>query len=247
MTLEYGHPEILTIALAREIQANNIAFHGLASPLPMTAMKLAKALGKEFTILNLTGGVDPDYNNPAISSSTLSANQYEGTVAHFGLDEIFDLAGAGKLDIAFLSFVQLDYQGHINMSHIGGTINKPKVRLPGGAGTAMLTPVTKHTTIWKTKHDTRSFVAEVDFITTTGNPHMASFRVLTPLAIFELNRETAEMDLVAIMPGSSFAEVQANTGWEIKQTDAPQLAPPTEEELRLLQVIDPNNIRAAEF
>lgn len=247
MTLEYGHPEILAIALAREIKANNIAFHGLASPLPMTAMKLAKALGKEFTILNLTGGVDPTFKNPAISSSTLSANQYEGTVAHFELDEIFDLAGAGRLDIAFLSFVQLDQKGQINMSHIGGTINKPKVRLPGGAGTAMLTPVTKNTIIWKAKHDSRSLVAEVDFVTTTGNPQMDSFRVLTPLAIFELNKETAEMDLAAIMPGSTFAEVQANTGWEIKQLNAPYLAPPTEEELQLLQAIDPNNIRAAEF
>lgn len=247
MTIAYGHPEILAIALAREIKENNIAFHGLASPLPMTAMKLAKALGREFTVVNLTGGVDPDFQTPAISSSTLSANQYEGTVAHFGLDEIFDLAGAGKVDIAFLSLVQLDRKGRINMSHIGGTIDKPKVRLPGGAGTAMLTPVTKHTTIWKTKHDKRSFVEEVDFVTTTGNPKMESFRVLTPLAIFELNKGTAEMDLVAIMPGSTFAEVQENTGWEIKQPDAPTLLPPTEEELLLLQEIDPNNIRSSEF
>lgn len=97
MTVEFGYPEILAIALSREIREGDVVFHGLASPLPMTAMKLAKAAGKEFTTVNLTGGVDPDFRNAAVTSSTLSANQYEGTVAHFGLDEIFDLAGAEKL------------------------------------------------------------------------------------------------------------------------------------------------------
>lgn len=247
MTVEFGYPEILAIALSREIKEGDVVFHGLASPLPMTAMKLAKAAGKEFTIVNLTGGVDPEFRNPAVTSSTLSANQYKGTVAHFGLDEIFDLAGAGKVDIAFLSLVQLDRKGHVNMSHIGGTLEKPKIRLPGGAGTAMLTPVTKRTTIWKTNHDIRSFVDEVDFVTTTGNPNMESFRVLTPLAIFEMNGTTGDMDLVAIMPGSTFEDVQKNTGWTIKQLNTPILPNPSEEELLLLQTIDPHNIRKSEF
>ena len=49
----------MCVALAREIRDGDIVFHGLASPVPMTAMKLAKALGKDFTYLNITGGVDP--------------------------------------------------------------------------------------------------------------------------------------------------------------------------------------------
>lgn len=54
----------------------------------MTAMKLAKALGKDFTYLNITGGVDPGWEVPAFTGSTLSSNLYQGSVATYGLDEI---------------------------------------------------------------------------------------------------------------------------------------------------------------
>ena len=45
MTMNYGPAEMMCVALAREIREGDMVFHGLASPVPMTAMKLAKALG----------------------------------------------------------------------------------------------------------------------------------------------------------------------------------------------------------
>ncbi len=242
--MTYGPAEMLTIALAREIRDGDIVFHGLASPVPVAAMKLAKALGKKYTYLNITGGVDPDWSIPATIGSTLSLNQYHGTIDHFGLDEIFDLAGRGKVDISFLSLVQVDPGGHINMSYIGGTNRKPKVRLPGGAGTAMLTPVTKRTTIWKTKHDKNSFVEKVDCATTTANPEKI-FRVVTPLCIF--NMANGRLEVEGVFPYTTLDEVKANTGWEITQTSVPVYAEPSQQELEMLDKIDPNKIRNVEF
>ncbi|MGR6836920.1 CoA-transferase subunit beta [Syntrophomonas erecta] len=242
--MEYGHAEMMCVALAREIREGDVVFHGLASPVPVTAIKLAKALGKDFTYVNITGGVDPDWEEPAVIGSTLSKNQYEGTVAHFGLDEIFDLACSGRVDISFLSLVQVDPQGQINMSYVGGTYDKPKVRLPGGAGSATLTPVTKRTTIWKTKHDTRSFVEKVQFATTAADP-TKEFTVVTNLCIFRLKDGMLQLD--AIFPYTTLDEVKANTGWKITQTDVPVIDPPTAEELELLEKVDPNKIRMVEF
>lgn len=242
--MTYGPAEMLTIALAREIREGDIVFHGLASPVPVTAMKLAKALGKNFTELTIAGGVDPDWRKPAFIGSTLSCNRFEGSVAFYGLDEIFDLACSGRLDIAFLSFAQLDQYGHINMSWIGGTNARPKVRMPGGAGTATLTRVTKRTIIWKTKQDPRCMVPQVDCITTTPNPDK-EFRVLTDLAIFDFRN--GKLRLEAIYPYATLEEVQKNTGWEITEKDVPTLVPPTEEELVALEKVDPNRIRYVEF
>ena len=53
--------------------------------------------------------------------------------------EVFDLSMRGGLDVAFLSGVQFDALGHVNASVIGD-YHKPKVRLPGGAGSAVLIP-----------------------------------------------------------------------------------------------------------
>jgi glutaconate CoA-transferase, subunit B len=242
--MKYGQAEMLTIALAREIRDGDIVFNGLASPVPMTAIKLAKALGKEYTWVNITGGVDPDWTQPAVVGSTLTRNQYIGTAIHFGLEEIFDLSARGRVDISFLSLVQIDQGGHINMSFVGGTKAQPKVRLPGGAGTAMLTPVTKRTTIWKTKHDAKAFVEKVDFATTTANPEKI-FRVVTPLCIFNLVNGLLEVE--GVFPYTTLDEVKANTGWEIKQDSVPTYPEPTQQELDLLEKVDPNRIRYVEF
>lgn len=242
--MTYGPAEMMCIALAREIKDKQVVFHGLASPVPMTAMKLAKALGKDFTYVNITGGVDPDWSKPAVIGSTLSTNLYDGAVANFGLDEIFDLACTGRVDISFLSLVQISPIGEINMTYIGGEYGKPKVRLPGGAGSATLTPVTKQTTIWKTKHDKKSFVSEVQFCTAKADP-TKDFKVITNLCVFAL--KDGRLEVESVFPTSSLDEVKENTGWEITQTTVPTTPAPTAEELAALENVDPNKIRYVEF
>ncbi len=242
--MNYGPAEMMCVALAREIREGDVVFHGLASPVPMTAMKLAKALGREFTYVNITGGVDPDWEKPAVIGSTLAPDLYRGAVASYGLDEIFDLACAGKVDISFLSFIQMSRRGEINMSFVGGTFEKPKVRLPGGAGSATLTPVTKRTTIWKTKHDRNSLVEKVAFVTAAPDPRR-EFTVVTNLCIFRLKNGMLELD--CIFPYTTIDEVIKNTGWEIARTSVPLCAPPLPEELAALEKVDPNNIRYIEF
>lgn len=242
--MEYGPSEMMVVALAREIREGDLVFHGLASPVPVQAMKLAKEMGKDFTWINITGGVDPDHIVPSYHGSTLSKNQFDGSVAHFGLDEIFDLASSGRVDISFLSFVQIGRKGEINMSYVGGTYDKPKVRLPGGAGSATLTPLTKRTTIWKTKHDRNSLVEKVQFATTTADPGK-EFTVVTNLSVFRLKNGQLELD--SIFPYTTLEQVKECTGWEITQTDVPFYEPPTREELQILERIDPQRIRNIEF
>ena len=56
-----------------------------------------------------------------------------------------------------------------------------------------------------------------------------------------------ELALDSIFPYTTLEEVKANTGWEITQTDVPVYPEPTEEELKLLEKVDPNRIRYVEF
>lgn len=244
--MEYGKPEMMAAAIIREIKEGDVVFHGLASSTPMVAMKAAKALGKEFTYVTLSDGVDHDWTNPAYVASTLTENTYTGSVATFGLDEIFDLFCSGKGDIAFLSCLQMDKTGRIAMSYLGGDYDHPKLRGPGGAGSATLTPVTPRTTIWKTTHDKRTFVAHVDFATTS--PALdKDFTVITPLCIFRKPAGEKYLKLDCIFPYTTLEEVKENTGWEIEETEVPVMAPPTEEELAAIKRVDPNNILAFEF
>lgn len=238
--MDFGPAEMMVVALAREIKPGDIVFHGLASPVPMVACNLAKALhAPDAVYINIAGGVDPQ--PVSLTVSTLDMNLAHRAVAAFGLDELFDLSGSGRLDIAFLSGVQISKKGEINMSYIGGSFHKPRVRLPGGAGSASLTPTARRVLLWKTRHDRGGLVEKVDFCTARGRVS----KLVTPLCTFRM--EEGEFRLESIHPYSSLEEVRANTGWSIEEEKVPFTLPPTEEELAVLRRIDPDGVRYAEF
>ncbi|MGI6421130.1 MAG: CoA-transferase [Syntrophomonadaceae bacterium] len=244
---DYGKPEMFAVACIREIQEGDNVFHGLASPTPMVAMKAAKVLGKDFAYITLTDGLDHDYLRPPYVASTLTENTYTGSVATFGLDDIFDLFARGQGDIAFLSCLQIDKTGRIAMSVLGGTdYDHPALRGPGGAGSASIVPCCPRTIIWKCSHDTRTMVKHVEFATTS--PAKDKWMILiTPLCIFRKAPGETEFKLDCIFPYTTIEEVKENTAWEIEETDVPVMDPPTEEELAALKKVDPNYILGYEF
>lgn len=230
----------MTCVIANMLIDGETVFHGVSSQLPMVAMQLAKEKhAPNLVQLNIPGGVNSSY--PVKSSySSAGHDLLDGAESNFPLEEVFDLSMRGKLDVAFLSGVQFDINGNINASVIG-SYHKPKVRLPGGAGSAVLIPTAKKAIIWRTKHDKRTFVENVDFVTTRGN----LWKVVTPLCVFLYNDGKLHLD--SIHPTSTLEEVKENTGFEIfydtiKITDAP-----TNNELSILKRIDPFDYRSSEF
>jgi glutaconate CoA-transferase, subunit B len=231
---------IMTVALARLMKNGETIFHGVASPLPMTAILLAKRLYvPDLIYLNITGSTDPTPSHLPVS--TVDPVLLEGARSLVTLTDLFDLAARGRLDTAFLSGVQIDGQGRVNMSVIGD-FAKPKVRLPGGAGSAALMPRAKRTLIWRTKHDPRVFVEKLDFVTAAGNVD----RVVTPLCVFR--RIDGRLTVESIHPGVTPEQAIAATGFAVEANDAtPITPPPTPEELAAIAEIDPTGVAFSEF
>lgn len=230
----------MTVIIARLLEDEEKIFHGVSSQLPMVSILLAKAMhAKNLTYINIPGGVNPTPNQLSDYSSA-GHEQYFKSDAVFSLQDVFDLSMRGKLDVAFLSGVQFDKSGNINASVIGD-YHHPKVRLPGGAGSAVLIPTVKKAIIWRSKHDIRTFVKKVDFVTTRGN----IYKIVTPLGMFKY--ENGQLDIEAISPYTTIEEVVQKTGFPISQSNVKVLEPPTSEELRWLQRIDPKGLRFNEF
>jgi glutaconate CoA-transferase subunit B len=235
---------IMPITLARLLRDGETVFHGVASPLPMIAILLAKRLHAPHLIyLNITGSTDP--SPAALPASTVDPRLLNGTRSLVTLTDLFDLSARGKLDTAFLSGVQIDAAGQINMSLIPGSngdVHRPKIRLPGGAGSACIMPTAKRTILWRTKHDPRTFVERVSFKTTGGRVD----RVVTPLCIFR--RVAGRLTIESIHPYTSPQELQAQTGFALNLgPDTPITPPPTPEELAALEAVDPEKVRLIEF
>lgn len=236
----YRTCDVMICAMARLIKDGNTVFHGVSSHMPLVATLLAKATHAPKAVhLNIPGGVDPKVQNIQ-SYTSAGAELLNGSVSEFPLAEIFDLSMRGGLDVAFLSGIQFDQTGNVNASVIGD-YHKPKVRMPGGAGSAVLIPTAKRAIIWRTKHDVRTFVQKVDFVTTRGNID----RIVTPLCNFKF--EKGELILDTIHPTSSLEEVIKNTGFEVKYNAVRFTPEPTKEEMMLLKRIDPKDYRNIEF
>ena len=235
---------MMPIAMARLLRNGETVFHGVASLLPMVAILLAKKLhAPELVYLNITGSTDPSPD--ALPQSTVDPALFAHTRSRVTLTDLFDLSARGKLDTAFLSGVQIDRHANINMSMIpgaDGSLERPKVRLPGGAGSAAIMPSARRTILWRTKHDRRSFVDAVPFRTSGGNVD----RVVTPLCVFK--RVNGLLEIESLHPGTSAADVQAQTGWALDiDDDTPRTPPPTAAEQQALRAVDPGDVRLLEF
>ncbi len=232
--------DMMAVAMARLLRSGETVFHGVASPLPMIATLLAKRLhAPDLISLNITGAVDAEPLRLPVS--TVDPALLQGTRSLVTLADLFDLSGRGRLDVAFLSGVQIDGEGRINLSAIG-PYDRPTVRLPGGAGSAMLMPTARRVILWRTRHDPRTFVERLDFVTGAGNVD----RVVTPLCVFR--RVDGLLTVESIHRTSSADEIRARTGFPVEAgPNTPVTSPPTDSERAALRVLDPDGIATIEL
>lgn len=231
--------DLMAVAMSRLLRDGETVFHGVASPLPMVAILLAKQThAPNLVYLSIAGSVDP--TPVVLPRSTVAPQLLAGTAAVVTLADLFDMSARGALDTAFLGGVQIDGRGRINMSVIGD-FHRPAVRLPGGAGSALILPTARRTILWRTQHTPRSLVEKPDFVTATGNVD----RLVTPLCVFKMEPEGFSLE--TRFPGVTLDQVRAATGFRFHCPEDVPILTPTADELSALHVVDPTRVRDIEF
>ena len=229
---EWSGFSFMVINLARFIRPNEITFSGVNSTMPMLACLLAKkAYDFPFTYINVAGGVDPTPSKVPLSSSDPVLAERSASI--FANEDFYDLCTRGRMDLTFLGAAQIDGEGCANNSAIGDW-HKPKVRLPGGGGGAVMLPTARRACTWRTEHSKRTLVEKLDFRTSWGGFH----GVVTPIAVF-LKRD-GRLALQSWHPESSLAEVVERTGFTFDATGASACAAPSSREVEALAELDRN-------
>lgn len=252
-------PEVMIKAMAKEIRDGDKVAHGLASPLPILAMAMAKLThAPNMVFLSTAEGLDPDLDRFRLAVSSADPRLSKGAIAFVELIDIFDLCQRKELDLMFLGGAQIDQYGNTNLSAIG-KYSKPKVRLPGGAATSYITPIMPRMVIWAARQSKRVLVERVDFKTGIGylkggdsrekaGGWPIELKVVTNLAVYGFHEKSKRMRVESIHPSVTADMVRENTGFDI---DIPQGVPttemPGEEELRIIRRLDADNIRYSEF
>lgn len=216
--------------LARFIRPDEITFSGVNSTLPMLACLMAKkAYRWDFIYINVAGGVNPDPSHIPLSSSDSVLAEKSGAI--FANEDFYDLCTRGRMDLVFLGAAQIDGDGNANNSCIGDW-HRPKVRLPGGGGGAVMLPTARRACTWRTEHSLRTFVERLDFRTSWGGFH----GVVTPIAVFI--KDHGRLALESWHPESGPDEVRERTGFEFHTKGAKPTALPTPQERQALRNLD---------
>jgi len=229
----------MAIALARTVRDGETVAQGVDSVLASLAILLARAThAPTLTWITVAGGINPVL--AGLPNSSVSPRWLSGTAAILSNPEFYRLAMRGGVDRMFLGAAQIDQHGRLNSTVIGSH-DRPRVRLPGGGGAAVLAQVVRHIVVWRTRHTVEIFVPEVDFVTAQGNVET----VVTPLGVLACRE--GRLVLEARFPGVSVEDISANTGFPVASPGPVTVLEPAEAELTILQELDPGRQRDLEF
>nr|WP_134019017.1 CoA-transferase subunit beta [Halomonas xianhensis] len=244
MMSNYTSAEMMTVTAARALQNGTTCFVGIG--LPSEAANLARLTHAPDVVLIYESGTlqtKPDVLPLSIGDGELC----ETALTTVSVPEMFRywLQG-GKIDVGFLGTAQIDRYCNLNTTLIGD-YTAPKVRLPGGGGAPEI--ATNAGEIFITlKHSKRTFVDQVDFVTTLGfgrdgkgrdgvpNIGKGPTRVITDLCVMQPDPETKELVVTSLHPDVTREQVQEATGWEIRFADQLETTPePSDKELEVLR------------
>ena len=218
----YTPEELMAVAISRQVVDGETVAVGAVSPVPAAGCVLAEQL-----------------HAPQATFIILGSTAYYPFPA--GSSELHFLAQRGELDLFFLSGLQIDRHGNLNL-HVIGDYKAPTVRAAGAYGSAMLYYMAHRVVLFRAEHSRRTLVEKVDFVTGAAETPLDVYReggptkLITPKATLHWDSGAAEWLLESIQPGSSLQDVKENTGFELRVSAGVSTTPgPTEQELATLR------------
>jgi glutaconate CoA-transferase subunit B len=255
--------------VARTIQDGELVFHGYGSPVAAIAMLLARRAHAPHMvhIEGATYGVNPE--PPFLPPTSNDWSLKQGSVIALGISDLFDIAARGDMGRMFLSGVQIDRYGNLNVTALGDA-DTPRVKLPGGGGGCNLSGDVQHITIWTAGHRAPMnkagkrqfrFVKHIDFISSIGHFSRDGIsrqalglrgggpdRVVTELGVFDFDPGTHVLRLRALYPDTTVQDVLDNTEFEPVIAPDVSLVPlPAPEHVALIRRFDPLRTHHREF
>ncbi|MDQ2953265.1 MAG: CoA-transferase [Chloroflexota bacterium] len=239
--------EIMVAQAAREIQDGEQVFVGMR--LPLIAFVVAKRTHAPNAIGLFELGVVRDEPAPELLYTMGDPANVEGAIWCGRTLDLMGLLQRGEVQAGFIGGAEIDQHGNLNTTAIGTDRARPLVQLPGSGGGADIASLA-HRLIVIMPHDKRRLRERVDFITSPGYGDGPGWRervglgrggpsvLITTLGVFRFTDGRAVLE--TIHPGTSLAEVRANTGWGLevapglRETEAP-----TPEVLAIIRGYDP--------
>jgi glutaconate CoA-transferase subunit B len=182
---------VMIAAIARLLGGLRHVAVGAASPVPAAATLLARELADQQLIVSILGS---EQHNPFTD----------------GGRELFDCAAQGRLDAFFLSGVQIDATGAVNLLGLGDP-QHPARRFLGNFGAPYLASLVPNVILCRTDHGPKTLVEKVDFVTAPGREGR---RLVTDRCVFVIRN--GRFALQSVHPGETLESLRDATGFSFE-------------------------------
>jgi glutaconate CoA-transferase, subunit B len=255
--------ELLTSVVARQVRDGDLVFVGvgtngraftLAVGIPLTAVRLAQLMHAPSAAVYWGNLLEPDLGNVPTDIRQDTFTKWPAAACPSDTGIKCDMLARLAFDVCFDSAAQIDKHGNLNITAIGDYCD-PKVRLVGClAQPEHFAFVARPIVV--VDLDKRTFVEEVDFITSVGHlsrgrtredlglPGGGPHRVVTDRAVFDFDAASKQMRVASLHPGVTLEEVLDNMSFKpFVPACIPETELPSAEELRLIrETIDPHRV-----
>lgn len=241
--------DMMTLAMARELRSNDVVAVGIGTPLALAATLVARDLDPTIHVI-VNAAVDPDAD---LATCDLGIRAFVGrTAGYLPMLETLDMVERQRVTLEFLRPAQVDGRGRLNTSLIGPA-TAPKVRFPGGLGTADVPKLLPRTIAYLPDHQPRSLPEQVDRVTGCGRPWVAGAyagegcaTLITDLALIRFTDGGSILEL--IRSDVTVDEVRQSTGFPLRESpDLRTFPDPTREEVTALERVDPDGRRTRDI
>ena len=251
----FTQADLITVAASREIRDSETVMVGIGMPI-LPVMLAKKTHAPNLKLMFEAGALD---SNPTeLPASVGDPRCVTGSSRISGSCEAFFMTQRGRVDVGFLTGVEIDEYGNVNSTVIGDFFD-PELRLTGSGGNPDICSFAGRT-IYIMVQEPRRFVREVSYITSPGwrvrkwprgefvhrrELYGAAFRggpaaIISTAGIFRFDDDTGRMYLDTYHPDQTPEQIAKLClfNLDISRVQG-ETAPPTPEELFLIhEVLD---------
>ncbi len=238
MSADATPAEVVVSLLARDIEDGAVVATGVASPLAILAIAVARAThAPRLTYLACVGSLNPDL--PTLHPSSEDLRFLDGRSAEVSIPDLFDHARRGRVDTVFFGAAEVDALGRTNMT-ASGSLDRPRTKFPGVAGAATLRQWVRRPVLLVPRQSRRNLVAQVQVVTTRDDRRPV--RLVSDLGVFELGVGGAK--LLARHPWASVEQISERTGFSFQaEAHLPVTPLPDARTLAAIRSIDSRGYR----
>ena len=250
--MDFTLDELICTCISRQIDDGEVVAQGIATPLVVAGYLLAKCThAPELMFTSAIGqGLCSDW--APLGLAGVEGMWLERAINSFGFGRVVAEVLPRYHLKEFFRPGQMDAAGNFNNIAIGGTYQRPRLRLPGSGGIPDVTPVTTLSYLYVPRHSRAVFVPKLDYCSGLGHSSKRTRGsgpryLVTNLGEFDFAH--GQLRLTSLHPGVGVERVLVKTGCEVHIIPGlPETLSPTSEQLFLLRnEIDPLGVRRLEL